>query len=46
MISTDLFDLTGKIALLTGASNGLGMQIALGLAGHGAKVVVSSRKID
>ncbi len=46
MISTDLFDLTGKIALLTGASKGMGKQMALGLAEHGAKVVVSSRKID
>ncbi len=46
MISTELFDLTGKIALLTGASKGMGKAMAMGLAEHGAKVVVSSRKLD
>ena len=46
MISTELFDLTGKVALLTGASKGMGREMAMGLAEHGAKVVVSSRKLD
>ncbi|HIG39628.1 MAG: glucose 1-dehydrogenase [bacterium] len=46
MISTELFDLTGKVALLTGASKGMGKEMAMGLAEHGAKVVVSSRKLD
>lgn len=43
---TDLFDLTGKIALVTGASRGIGESIARLLASRGAHVVVSSRKID
>jgi NAD(P)-dependent dehydrogenase (short-subunit alcohol dehydrogenase family) len=46
VISSELFDLTGKVALLTGASKGMGEAMADGLAEHGAKVVVSSRKLD
>ncbi|MFP6806669.1 MAG: SDR family oxidoreductase [Pseudomonadales bacterium] len=46
MISTQLFDLSGKVALLTGSSKGMGKAMALALAQHGAKVVVSSRKQD
>lgn len=45
-VSTELFDLTGQVALLTGASKGMGYAMAEGLAEHGAKVVVSSRKLD
>jgi NAD(P)-dependent dehydrogenase (short-subunit alcohol dehydrogenase family) len=41
-----LFDLTGKVAVLTGASRGIGRAMAEGLAEHGANVVVSSRKLD
>lgn len=43
---TDLFDLTGKIALTTGSSIGMGRALAEGLAIAGAKVVISSRKGD
>ena len=45
-VQTELFDLTGRVALLTGASKGMGLSMAEGLAEHGARVVVSSRKLD
>ena len=40
----ELFDLTGKTALVTGGSRGLGLQIAEALGEQGAKIVLSSRK--
>jgi len=46
MVNTTLFDLTGKVALLTGASKGMGKAMAEALALHGATVVISSRKQD
>jgi NAD(P)-dependent dehydrogenase (short-subunit alcohol dehydrogenase family) len=42
----NLFDLTGKAAIITGSSRGIGKAIAHRLAEHGANVVVSSRKGD
>lgn len=46
MSNHELFDLTGKIALVTGASRGIGEHIAKTLANSGAHVLVSSRKIE
>jgi NAD(P)-dependent dehydrogenase (short-subunit alcohol dehydrogenase family) len=44
--SGNLFDLTGKIALVTGGSRGLGREMVLAFARAGADVVIASRKLD
>lgn len=40
------FDLTGKVAVVTGGSRGMGREMSLAFARHGASVVVASRKAD
>jgi len=47
MGTTDaLFDLTGRVAVVTGGSRGLGREMVLAFAEHGADVVIASRKLD
>jgi NAD(P)-dependent dehydrogenase (short-subunit alcohol dehydrogenase family) len=42
----DLFDLSGKVAIVTGGSRGLGREMVMAFAEHGADVVIASRKLE
>ena len=46
MTPDPLFDFTGKVALVTGGSRGLGYQMVTALAARGADVIIASRKLD
>ncbi|MFM7410104.1 MAG: SDR family NAD(P)-dependent oxidoreductase, partial [Actinomycetota bacterium] len=43
--ANELFDLSGKVAVVTGGSRGLGREMVLAFAAHGADVVIASRKV-
>lgn len=41
-----MFDLTGRVVVISGASSGLGMQMARGFAGQGADLVIMARRVE
>ncbi len=45
-MSQDLFDLTGRVAIITGGSRGIGREVSLAFARAGASVVIASRKLE
>lgn len=45
-MSSDMFDLSGKVAMVTGGNGGIGLGIAMGLAGAGANIVIAARSVE
>jgi NAD(P)-dependent dehydrogenase (short-subunit alcohol dehydrogenase family) len=45
-VTRDLFDLTGRVAVVTGGSRGLGREMVMAFAARGADVVIASRKLE
>ena len=45
-MADDIFDLSGRTAIITGGSRGLGREMALAFAARGANIVVASRKLE
>ena len=43
---SDIFDISGRLALVTGSTRGLGRSLAEGLANAGARVIVHGRNAD
>ena len=46
MKASQMFDLSGRVAIVTGGNGGLGLAMALGLAGAGADIVVAARNTE
>ena len=46
MINNKMFDLTGRVVVVSGASSGLGVQMAKGFALHGADLIITARRLE
>ncbi|KAK1221377.1 hypothetical protein PQX77_015814, partial [Marasmius sp. AFHP31] len=44
--ASSMYDLTGRVAVVTGGGTGIGLMIAKGLAANGAKVYITGRRAD
>jgi len=46
LLAANIYDLSGKVALVTGGGTGIGLMIARGLAANNAKVYITGRRVD